>query len=81
MASGGQHILLYLTTHLQSHPPTSSAGSDCHEYSLPADPDTPKPKTQQLCAGEIKIELDLLLIFFNGCYLQLSLSVKRKSLS
>lgn len=45
MASGGQHILLYLTTHLQSHPPTSSAGSDCHEYSLPADPDTPKPKT------------------------------------
>lgn len=38
-------------------------------------------KPQQFCADEIKIELDLLLIFLNGYCLQLPPSVKRKSLS
>lgn len=74
-----QLLSLYLTTHLQSFPPTSSAGLDCHEHSLPADPVTPKPKPQQFHADEIKIELDLLLIFLNGYYLQLLLSVRKKS--
>lgn len=73
-----QLLSLYLTTYLQSFPPTSSAGLDCHEHSLPADPVTPKPKPQQFHADEIKIELDLLLIFLNGYYLQLLLSVRRK---
>lgn len=92
MVSGGGYILLklllqpqatftYLTTHLWSLPPASSAGPDVHEYLLPADPITLKPKETKSCAGEIKRERDLLLIILDGSYRQKSLSCTEKSLS
>lgn len=71
-------ISAYLTIHLRSLPPASFAGLDLHEHSLPADPTILKPKETKSCAGEIKIELDPLLIILNGSYLQRSLTYKRK---
>lgn len=84
--SGGHRTLLklllrlspYLTIRLRSLPPASAAGLGLHEHSLPAIPVILKPKETTFCAGEIKIELNILLLVLNGYSLQRSLSFKRE---